>query len=67
MLQKIEGISKPALGQANFNFLFTHKVSKSIGPWPCSTRGFQVLCRGFASWTDQAETRATAADGRQQP
>jgi hypothetical protein len=35
VLQKIEGISKPALGQANFNFIFTHKVSKSIGPWPC--------------------------------
>ena len=35
VLQKIEGISKPALGQANFNFYFTHKVSKSIGPWPC--------------------------------
>jgi hypothetical protein len=35
VLQKIEGISKPALGQANFSFFFTHKVSKSIGPWPC--------------------------------
>jgi hypothetical protein len=35
VLQKIEGISKPALGQVNFNFLFTHKVSKSIGIWPC--------------------------------
>jgi hypothetical protein len=35
VLQKIEGISRPALGQANFNFYFTHKVSKSIGPWPC--------------------------------
>jgi hypothetical protein len=35
VLQKIEGISKPALGQANFNFLFTHKVSKNIGIWPC--------------------------------
>jgi hypothetical protein len=35
VLQKIEGISKPALGQVNFNFLFTRKVSKSIGPWPC--------------------------------
>jgi len=35
VLQKIEGISRPALGQANFSFLFTHKVSKSIGPWPC--------------------------------
>jgi hypothetical protein len=35
VLQKIEGISKPALGQANFNFLFTHKVSKGMGPLPC--------------------------------
>jgi hypothetical protein len=35
VLQKIEGISRPALGQANFNFMFTRKVSKSIGIWPC--------------------------------
>jgi hypothetical protein len=35
VLQKIESISKPALGTENFNFVFTHKVSKSIGPWPC--------------------------------
>jgi hypothetical protein len=35
VLQKIEGISRPALGQANFSFIFTHKVSKNIGPWPC--------------------------------
>ena len=35
VLQKIEGISRPALGTENFNFLYTHKVSKSIGPWPC--------------------------------
>jgi hypothetical protein len=35
VLQKIEGISRPALGAANFNFVFTHKVSKNIGPWPC--------------------------------
>jgi hypothetical protein len=35
VLQKIEGISKPALGQANFTFTFTHKVSKSIGFFPC--------------------------------
>jgi hypothetical protein len=35
VLQRIEGISRPALGQVNFSFLFTHKVSKSIGPWPC--------------------------------
>jgi hypothetical protein len=35
VLQKIEGISKPALGRVSFNFYFTHKVSKNIGPWPC--------------------------------
>jgi len=35
VLQKIEGISRPALGTENFNFVFTHKVSKSIGVWPC--------------------------------
>jgi hypothetical protein len=35
VLQKIEGISKPALGTENFNFTFTHKVSKNIGFWPC--------------------------------
>ena len=35
VLQKIEGISKPALGTENFNFVFTHKVSKNIGLWPC--------------------------------
>lgn len=35
VLQKIEGISRPALGEANFTFTFSHKVSKSIGPWPC--------------------------------
>jgi hypothetical protein len=35
VLQKIEGISKPALGTENFSFTFTHKVSKNIGIWPC--------------------------------
>ena len=35
VLQKIEGISRPALGTENFNFTFTHKVSKSMGIWPC--------------------------------
>jgi hypothetical protein len=35
VLQKIEGISRPALGQANFSFVFTRKVSRNIGPWPC--------------------------------
>jgi hypothetical protein len=35
VLQKIEGISRPALGTEHFNFIFTHKVSKSIALWPC--------------------------------
>ncbi|MBV9207863.1 MAG: hypothetical protein JO037_21225, partial [Actinobacteria bacterium] len=35
VLQKIEGISRPALGTESFNFTFTHKVSKNIGLWPC--------------------------------
>jgi hypothetical protein len=35
VLQKIEGISMPALGKANFSFFFTHTVSKSVGPLPC--------------------------------
>jgi hypothetical protein len=35
VLQKIEGISRPALGQATFDFVFTRKVSKNIGPLPC--------------------------------
>jgi hypothetical protein len=35
VLQKIQGISRPALGSENFSFTFTHKVSKNIGIWPC--------------------------------
>ena len=35
VLQKIEGISRPALGTENFSFVFTHTVSKNIGLWPC--------------------------------
>ena len=35
VLQKVEGISRPELATANFDFLFTHKVSKNLGPWPC--------------------------------
>ena len=35
VLQKIEGIDKPALGTATFNFVFTHKVTKNIGFLPC--------------------------------
>lgn len=35
VLQKVEGISKPALGSETFDFYFTHKVSKNVGPLPC--------------------------------
>lgn len=35
VLQRIEGISRPALGTETFNFVFTHKVSKNIAFWPC--------------------------------
>jgi hypothetical protein len=35
VLQKIEGIDKPALGTTTFNFLFTHSVSHSMGILPC--------------------------------
>lgn len=35
VLQKVQGISRPAVATANVDFLFTHKVSKSLGPWPC--------------------------------
>jgi len=49
VLEKIEGISRPALGTENFNFVFTHKVSKNIGFWPC-----------WYSSTFYAEGRASA-------
>jgi hypothetical protein len=35
VLQKIQGIDKPALGTENFDFDFTRKVTKDIGIWPC--------------------------------
>jgi hypothetical protein len=35
VLQKIEGIDKPALGTTTFNFLFTHSVSHPMGILPC--------------------------------
>ena len=35
VLAKIEGIDSPALGSTTFDFLFTHKVSKSMGFLPC--------------------------------
>jgi hypothetical protein len=35
VLQKVEGIDKPALGTTTFDFLFTHEVSKPLGILPC--------------------------------
>jgi hypothetical protein len=35
VLQKIEGIDKPALGTATFGFTFTRKVTKNLGFLPC--------------------------------
>ena len=35
VLEKIEGIDKPALGATTFDFTFTHSVSKPIGFLPC--------------------------------
>ena len=35
VLQKIQGIDKPALGTTTFDFLFTHSVSHSMGVLPC--------------------------------
>jgi hypothetical protein len=35
VLQKIEGIDKPALGRATFDFRFTRTVSKPLGFLPC--------------------------------
>jgi hypothetical protein len=35
VLEKIEGIDKPALGTATFDFTFTRKVTKNIGFLPC--------------------------------
>jgi hypothetical protein len=35
VLEKIEGIDKPALGSETFDFMFTHSVSKPIGFLPC--------------------------------
>jgi hypothetical protein len=35
VLQKIEGIDKPALGTTTFDFMFTRSVSHSMGILPC--------------------------------
>jgi hypothetical protein len=50
VLQNIEGISRPALGTENFDFLFTHTVSKNIGFWPCWYSGtFYAVGRASAT------------------
>jgi hypothetical protein len=50
LLQKIEGIDKPALGQANFNFIFTRSVSHNIGIWPCwYSATFDAVARASAT------------------
>jgi hypothetical protein len=46
VLQSVEGISRPALATGSFDFLFTHKVSKGLGPWPCwYARTFYAVAR----------------------
>jgi hypothetical protein len=50
VLQNIQGITKPALGTENFQFMFTHKVSKNIGIWPCwYAATFNVVGRASAT------------------
>jgi hypothetical protein len=50
VLQKIEGISAPALGATTFDFLFTRKVSRSMGFLPCwYSATFSAVGRAFAT------------------
>jgi len=50
VLQNIQGISRPALGTENFDFMFTHTVSKNIGFWPCWYSGtFYAVGRASAT------------------
>jgi hypothetical protein len=35
VLDKIQGIDKPALGSSTFDFMFTHSVNKPLGILPC--------------------------------
>jgi hypothetical protein len=50
VLQKIEGVDKPALGTTTFNFLFTHSVSKPMGILPCWYSGtFYAVGRASAT------------------
>ena len=50
VLQKIEGIDAPALGTMTFDFLFTRKVSKSMGFLPCwYSATFYAVARASAT------------------
>ena len=50
VLQKIEGIDKPALGTASFDFVFTRKVTKNIGFLPCwYSASFSAVGRASAT------------------
>lgn len=54
VLQRIERIGAPALGTSTFGFTFTHRVSKSIGPWPADVTIDDVASKPIAtdhSWT----------------
>jgi hypothetical protein len=50
VLEKIEGIDKPALGSATFDFNFTRTVNKSIGFLPCwYSATFHAVARASAT------------------
>ena len=50
VLEKIEGIDKPALGSATFDFNFTRTVNKSVGFLPCwYSATFHAVARASAT------------------
>lgn len=50
VLEKIEGIDKPALGTASFDFAFTRKVTKNLGFLPCwYSATFSAVARASAT------------------
>ena len=50
VLEKIEGIDKPALGTATFDFSFTRTVNKNIGFLPCwYSASFAAVARASAT------------------
>jgi hypothetical protein len=50
VLDKIEGIDKPALGTSTFDFSFTRKVTKNIGIFPCwYSATFHAVARASAT------------------